>query len=72
MFAKPNFREHEETVKDEQKVTVTEKPTDEALDAESKGNKDEAANEAGEKEAEEDKVFSILLLLLLGAIKYIL
>lgn len=72
MLANPIFREHEETVKDEQKVTMIEKPTDEALDAESKGNKDEAANEAGEKEAEEDKVFSILLLLLLGAVKYLL
>jgi len=52
-------QEHEETVKDEQKVTMIEKPTDEALDAESKGNKDEAANEAGEKEAEEDKEMTL-------------
>jgi hypothetical protein len=55
----------EGTVKDERKVTLSEKPTEEAVDAESKEQKDEAANEAGEKEAEGDKVFSLMLLLLL-------
>lgn len=48
-------QEHEETVKDEQKVTLTEKPTEESLDAQSKDNKDEA----GEKEAEEDKEMTL-------------
>jgi hypothetical protein len=51
-------------VKDEHKVTLSEKPTEEAVDVESKDNKGEATNEAGEKEAEEDKVFSVVLLLL--------
>jgi hypothetical protein len=50
-------------VKDEHKVSLSEKPTEEAVDVESKDNKGEAANEAGEKEAEEDKVFSVVLLL---------
>lgn len=62
-YANPYFREYEEAIKDDNKVS--EKPTEDSLDAGSKDNKDEAANEAGEKEAEEDKVFSVTLLLFL-------
>ncbi|KAJ3684831.1 hypothetical protein LUZ61_013995 [Rhynchospora tenuis] len=54
----PVSQEHEEKVKDEQKAFSTEKPSDETPLAEPKDNKDEAANEAGEKE-EEDKEMTL-------------